>query len=47
MAFCGEFVRNSSWEAGVLEVSPAGGSWYFEKITKSYLIHPIVDGFQK
>jgi hypothetical protein len=24
MAFCGELLRNSSWEAGMLEVSPAG-----------------------
>jgi hypothetical protein len=28
MAFCGEFLRNSSWEAGVLEVSPVGGWWW-------------------
>jgi hypothetical protein len=27
MAFCGEFSRKSSWEAGVLVVSPAGGWW--------------------
>jgi hypothetical protein len=27
MGFWGEFSKNSSWEAGVLEVYPAGGWW--------------------
>jgi hypothetical protein len=28
MSFCGEFSKNSSWEAGVLEVYHAGGWWW-------------------